>query len=210
DVGLILGANVAQRFAVGKVIFTIRQLQPTLQQIRCVVLRIIEARSDPQSKKIRGVKVRVIERVYVRSQAFTQGARQLALVTDGGHRFEGGAKGREALRLDGGLVHVGVVEVGNLARAGACGRDGLGDLLNQLGRALIAQVAKLRKDAHSGAIRRNFSALDPFAVGVLIKIVTRLDRAIHVGDGDAVRLWRRRILRVGGESTCCYTRHGEP
>jgi hypothetical protein len=213
DVGLILGAKVAHVLALGQVIFAIRQLQSALQQIGHIVVRIIEAGGDPQSKKICGVKVGVIERVNVRAQAFTEGVRQFAPVTDGSDRFEVRAQRREAFRLDGGLVHVGAVEVSHLAGAGALGRVGFGDLFNQPGRAFIAEVAKLGKDAHPGAIRGNLSSLDPFAVGVLIEIVARLDRAIDVGEGDAVQLGRRCILRVGGhdhgESTGCYTGHGE-
>jgi hypothetical protein len=208
DMALILCAQVARVLVVAEVIFTIRQLQSALQQIGGIVLRIIEARSDPESKKIRGVKVSVIERVHVGAQGFTQGARQFSLVMDGSYRFQVRAERGEAFRFDGGLVHVGVVEVSNFAGARACGRVGLGDLLDQVGCALIAEVRKLRKDVDLGAIRRNFSAFDPFAIGVLIKIVTRLDRAIHVGDGDAVCLWRGCILRGGGESAgsdagCC-------
>ena len=55
--------------AVGQVIFAIRELQSTLQQIGRVVLRIIEARRDPQSKKIRSVKVGVVERIDIGAQA---------------------------------------------------------------------------------------------------------------------------------------------
>src|ERR1035437_8741257 len=104
DMALILGAQVARVLVVAEVIFTIRQLQSALQQIGGIVLRIIEARSDPESKKIRRVKVSVIERVHVGAQGFTQGARQFSLVMDGSYRFQVRAERGKAFRFDGGLV----------------------------------------------------------------------------------------------------------
>ena len=195
--GLIPGAKLASVLIIGQIIFTIRKLQSTLQQIGRIVLRIVKSGRDPQPKQIRGVKVRVVERVYVGAQTLTQGTRQFPPVMDRSDRIQVRAKRREAFRLDGGLVHVGVVEICDLARARACGRVGLGNLFYQVGGALVAQVIQCGKDVHLGPIRWNFRVLDPSAVGILIKIVPRINRGIQVGDRDAVHLWRGRILRAG-------------
>ena len=59
------------------------------------------------------------------------------------------------------------------------------------------------------AIGRKFGALDPGAIGVAVEIVTRPDRAVHVGDDDAVSLLFGRVLgesaewSEGEESACC-------
>ena len=165
------------------------------------MLRIIEAGSDPQSKKILSVKVGVIERVDVGAQSFTQGVSQFALVMDGRDCVQVRAKRREAFGLDRGFVHVRVEEIRNFARARACGRVGLGNLFDQVRSTLIAEVAQLGKDVDLGAIGRNFSALDPIAVGVQVKIISRLDRDIDVSDSDSVVFWRGCILRAPHQGT---------
>jgi hypothetical protein len=49
------------------------------------------------------------------------------------------------------------------------------------------------------AVRGKIGALDPLAVRVVLEIVTRLDRAVHVGDNDAVGRWRGRVLQINGK-----------
>ena len=57
-----------------------------------------------------------VENVYIGAQFAPQRRRQGVLVGDSGDAGEGRRKGRAASRLDGALVHVGVVVVGDLAR----------------------------------------------------------------------------------------------
>ena len=111
------------------------------------------------------------------------------------------------------LVHVGVIEVGNLAGIGTGRRVGLGCFFNQASHTLAGQVVRVVEVAAVGvnviAIGRKFGALDPGAIGVAVEIVTRPDRAVHVGDDDAVSLLFGRVLgesaewSEGEESACC-------
>jgi len=60
------------------------------------------------------------------------------------------------------------------------------------------------RGAFTGAIsqkigRRNFGPLEPVAIGVVVEIVTGLDRAVHVGNDNAMSLWLARFLRIGGK-----------
>src|SRR5208282_4779898 len=108
----------------------------------------------------------------------------------------------EAFGFDGDPVHVGVVEVHNFAGIGTNSRIGLGCCFDQASDTLADQVVRaIEVEAvwsNVPAIRRNFGALDPASVRVVVKIVTGLDRAVHVGNDNAVGLWRRRVLRIGG------------
>jgi hypothetical protein len=52
--------------------------------------------------------------------------------------------------------------------------------------------------------------LDPFAIGVLIKIIARLDRVIDVCDGDTVNFLCGRILSADGERKSCQAHGGIP
>src|SRR5208282_1913756 len=101
--------------AIGEVIFSVGQLQAALHQVGGIVIGVVETGRNPQSEKIRGVKICIVKRVYIRSQALPQGLRQFVLVANGGNRFEVWTKRVKAFRFDGGLVHEGVVEVGNFA-----------------------------------------------------------------------------------------------
>ena len=91
---------------IGEVILAIGQFQTALQQVCSVVLGIVEAGSHPQSKKMCGVEVGVIQRVDVSTQSFSQGGGQLLLVADGGDGLEMRFQRRQALGVDASLIHV--------------------------------------------------------------------------------------------------------
>src|SRR5208337_5648350 len=122
---------------------------------------------------------------------------QLFLVADGGDGLEVRLDRRKTLGLDGGLVHIRVVEIGDFARAGAGRPAAFGSLFNQGSGALVAQVSQSCKYTDAGAVWRNFRALDPFAVAVQIKVIARLDRTVHIADHNAVGILFWRVLRGG-------------
>ena len=121
DVRLILGADVTHVLVIGQVVLAIRQLQPALHDVGGVVIGIVEAGSDPQSKQVRGMEVGVVQRVNISAQSFSQSGGQLRLVADGGDGFQMRLDRSQTLGFDAGLVHVRVVEIGNLACARAIG-----------------------------------------------------------------------------------------
>src|SRR5947209_4111343 len=112
------------------------------------------------------------------------------------------------------LVYERVIEIGNLAGIRSRRGVGLRNLLDQVGRALVAEIGKLRKYIDLGAIRGNLRALDPIAIGIVIEIVSRLYRTIDVGRSDSVRLGRGIVLREGSrrvrsERTCGHAQRCE-
>ena len=122
---------------------------------------------------------------------------------DGSDCVEVWAERSEAFGFDGRLVHVGVIEVGNLAGIGTRSAIGLGCFFNQASDTLAGQVVGVVEVEavwiNVPAIRRNFGALDPVAIRVAVEIVTGLDRAVHVCDHNAVGLRRGHGLRIGGK-----------
>ena len=149
------------------------------------------------------MEVGVVEGVDVGAQGLAEGMGQFALVVDGGDRFEMRVEGGEAMGFDGGFVHVGVVEVGDLALIGACGGVGFGGISRSCWRPLEAEVGEGAEDADGCAVGRNFGALDQVAVGVEIKVVARPDGGVHVGDSDAVSRWLWRFLGADGNRKEC-------
>ena len=134
------------------------------------------------------MEVGVVQRIDVGAKALAQGPGQLALVANCGDGFQVRPQRRQALRFDGSLVHVRVVERRDLADLGAGRSFGLRRLLNQADRALVAQIVEGGEDADPAAVGRNLGALDPAAVGVPVKVFARGDRGVHIGHGDAVGL----------------------
>ena len=57
---MIFGADVAHAVVVRDVVLAVRKLQAALKKVGGVMLGIVEARRDPQAKKIRGMKVGAI------------------------------------------------------------------------------------------------------------------------------------------------------
>src|SRR5664280_1406666 len=144
------------------------------------------------------MEVGVIERVDISAQAFPQRGGQLFLVANGGDGLEVRLDRRKTFGFDARLVHVRVIEIGDLARSGA---GALGSLFNQGSGTLVAQVGKRCEDADPRPVWRNLGTLDPVAVAVQIEVIARLDRAVHVGDSDAVSVLFRGVLRVGRKKT---------
>src|SRR5580692_8099213 len=137
------------------------------------------------------MEVGVVQCVNVSAQALPERMGQFLLVVDGGNRFKMRFKGSEATGLDSGLVHVGVVEICDLTRAGASRCATLGGFFNQASGALVAEFGQGRENTDAAAVRRDFGTLDPVAIGVLVEVVTGLDRPVHVGDSNAVSRLRR-------------------
>ena len=147
DVRLVLGADVAHVLAVGEVIFAIRQLQAALQQVGDVCSESIEARRHPQSKKIRRMKIGVVQRVHVGAKGFAEGARQFALVMNRSDGIEMRPQRREALRFDCRPRPCRSC-IGRRSCALAWNQRGalaLGGLLDQRRGTLVAQIAELEK-----------------------------------------------------------------
>ena len=124
---------------------------------------------------------------------------------DGGDFGEVRLERGKAVGFDGGLVHVGAIEVGDLALVGAGGRIGFGGIFDDAGDLFEAAVGEDAEDADGGAVCGEFCAGDKAAIGVEVEVVAGADGGVHVGDGDAsvlsyaLRLglrWRRR--RRGG------------
>src|ERR1700722_8898850 len=199
NVRLIFGADFAHAITRGKIIFAVGHIQAALQQVGGIVFGVVKAGCDPESEKICGMKVGVIQGIDVRAEAFTQSSGQFMFVADRGDRVELRAERSEAFGFDGGLVHVGVVQVSNFACVGAGRSIGLGGLFDQAGGMLAAQVFQSVPAAYVTAVGGNFGVLDPVAVCVVEEIITGLDGAVHLGDDYAVSLRRGRTLRIGGK-----------
>src|SRR5208282_2309766 len=186
NVRLIFGSEAAHALTVGKVVFAVGQFQSTLHQVGGIVPRVIKAGCDPQSEKIGSMKVVGVQGIDIRPEVLTQSSGQVMLVADGGNGIELWAERSKAFGFDGRLVHVRVIEVGNLAGIGTGGGVGLGCFFNQASDTLAGQVVRaIEVEAvwiNVPAIGRNFGALDPVAIRVAVEIVTGLDRAVHVGD----------------------------
>ena len=71
NVRLILGANLAHMFVRAEIIFAIGKLQSALQKIRGVMVRIVEAGSDPKSEQVGSMKVCVVQRIDIGAKCFT-------------------------------------------------------------------------------------------------------------------------------------------
>src|SRR6202012_1638735 len=88
DVSLIFRPYLLHVIGGGEIVVAIGELKAALQEIWGVVGRVRKARGYPQSKKVIGMKVGVVERVHIRAQALAQRACQLGLVSNGGDLFE--------------------------------------------------------------------------------------------------------------------------
>jgi hypothetical protein len=86
------------------------------------------------------VKAATVQGVDIRPEALSQSPRQFVLVADGGNGAEMWAKRSEAFGFDGGLVHVGVVQVGNFAGIGTSRRVGFGCFFDEPSDTLLAQI----------------------------------------------------------------------
>ena len=118
-----------------------------------------------------------------------------------------GLQRREAFGFDGGLVHEGVVEIGDLAGLLGGGCSTFGGLGDQVGDAFVGFIGNRQGERSSCAVGGNFGVLEPLTVGVLIKVVAWADGAVHVGQvhggpcgqSGLGRLFFGRICGTGGE-----------
>ncbi len=155
---------------------------------------IVEAGGDPDAEEVGGVEVGVVEGVDVGAQGVAEGCGELALVGDGGDLGEVRLERGQAVRVDGLLVHIGGVEVGDLSLLGAGGGVGLGCLLDEGGDALVDDVGKQREAGDAGAVGGDFGVGDPGAVGVVVEVVAGLDGGVHPRGIDAVDAGRGGLL----------------
>ena len=152
-----------------------------------------EARSDPEAEEIRRGKDRVIEQVDIGAQGFAECQREVMLVVDSGDFGQMRLQRLHAPGFDRGLVHIGVVEVGDFAGVGAGRRAGLRSLFDDGGDVLAAAVGEDRKDADAGAIRGN----------AVSSAICNCGGALGVERGDGEKGRRKKA----GNS--CITQHAE-
>lgn len=117
---------------------------------------------------------------------------------DGRDRRKMGLQGIEPAGLDGGFIHEGAVEVGDLAGVGTGGRVGVCGLFDDSCGLSSALIVERAEDANADAIRGKLGAVDPGAVGVKVEVVARFDGKFHVGDGEAAGIGRGGGRRSGG------------
>ena len=170
---------------VGEVVVAVGEFDAALEEVGGVVVGIVEAGSDPEAEDIGGVEVGDVEGVDVGAEGEAEGVGEFARGVDGGDGGEVGLEGGEAVGFDGGLVHVGVVEVGDLALVGAGGGVGFGCVVDDAGDLFEAAVGEDAEDADGGAVGGELGASDVAAVGVEVEVVAGVDGGVHVGDGDA-------------------------
>jgi hypothetical protein len=104
-----------------------------------VVVGVVEAGGYPEAEDICGAEVGAVEGVDVGAEGEAEGVGELARSVDGGDGVEVRLERGEAVGFDGGLIHVGVVEVGDLALVRAWGRVGFGGVLDDAGGLLEAE-----------------------------------------------------------------------
>jgi hypothetical protein len=85
------------------------------------------------------MKAAAVQGIDIRPEAFAQSPRQCVLVADGSNGVEVWAQGSEAFGFDGGLVHVGVVEVSNFAGIGPGRRVGFASFFDEPSDTLLAE-----------------------------------------------------------------------
>ena len=115
---LVLGANVEHTVGDGEVVVAVGQLDAALEEVGGVVVGVVEAGGDPEAEEVVGVEVGVVEGVDVGAEGEAEGVGELMPGVDGGDGGEVRLERGAAVGLDGGLVHEGVVEVGDLALFG--------------------------------------------------------------------------------------------
>ncbi len=114
DVGFVFRAGLLHGRRVGEVVVAIGEGEAALEEVGCVVVGIVEPGSDPETEDVLGVVVGVVEGVDISPDRVAEGCGEIVRSRDGIDLGESGCERCEAVSLDGGLVHVGAVEVGNL------------------------------------------------------------------------------------------------
>ena len=82
--------------------------------------------------------------------------------------------------LDGGLIHVGAVEVGDAAEVGVGRGIGLRGLGDDGGDLLVGAVGEDGEVADRDAVGGDGGAVDPGAVGVEVEVVAGVDGVVDV------------------------------
>jgi hypothetical protein len=189
DVGLIFFADFFHAVGVREVVVAIGQLDASLEEVGGVMVGVVEAGGDPEAEEIGCVEVGGVEGVDVGAEGEAESVGEFAPGMDGVDFGEVGLEGGEAVGFDGALVHVGVVEVGDLALVGilvrAGGGVGFDGVFDDASGLLEAAVGENAEDADSGAVGGEFGMGDEAAVGVEVEVVAGADGGIHVGDGDS-------------------------
>ena len=150
------------------------------------MIGIVEPRSGPESKQVRGVEIGVVQSIHIGAKRFPQRARQLLLAGNGLDGSQMRLHRRQPAGFYGRFRHERIVEIGDLPGAGAGRGRGFGGFADQRRGPLVRQVGKFGKHAHPGTVRRNDRPLDPCAIGISIKIIARRHRAVHVLHRNAV------------------------
>src|SRR6185369_10764042 len=161
--------------AVTEVVLSIRQRQTTLQQIRIVVLRVVESWRNPKSEQVLSVEVGVVQGIHVSAKRLAERIRQLLLIANIRYLLQQRLQRRDALGLYGGFVHIRVVEIGNLAGVRSRRAVRLRRFLNQCGRAFARQVAQSGEDADATAVGWDLTSVQPLTVRVTEEIVAGLN-----------------------------------
>jgi len=185
-VSLVFFADFFHVRGVREVVVTVGKLDTALQEVCGVAVGIVEAGGDPEAEDVGGVEVGVVEGVDVGADGKAEGVGEFFLGVDGGDFIEEGLDGSEAVGLDGGFVHEGVVEVGDAAIVGVGGGVGFGGLFDERGDALVGAIDEEIEGTEGGAIGGERGAVDPGAVGVVVEVVAGTDGHVDAGDGDAV------------------------
>src|SRR5580658_9179091 len=115
---MIFGAAAGPDLTVGRVVLAVGHFEATLQQVGGIELGVVKAGCDPQSEEVRSMKAGAGQGIDIRPEALAPSPRQCVVVAEGSDGVELWAERSEAFGFNGGLVHVGVVEVGNFARNG--------------------------------------------------------------------------------------------
>ena len=185
DVGLVGRAIRRHVLVAGEVVLAVRHAQAALHQVADVLRRILQALRDEQAEQVLGVEVGGVERVGVCTHAGAEVAGQAGAVADRVHRVQLRLQRGDAARLDAVLVHVGCVEVGDLAFVRAGLRIGLLQPLHQVGQALLRLLEDVEAGAQAGAVGRDLGGPLPGAVRVFVEVVAGLDRLVDAGEVDA-------------------------
>ncbi len=192
DMRLVLLPQLNHMRSCGEIVVAVRHSETALEQIRKAVGRVRQALGDPDSEEVLGLEVRVVQRVNIRAKLPAQHAGEIMAIRDGCDGVELRFQRSDSLRLDGCFVHEARVEVGDLPGILACGRSGLGRLLNEGQCAFPRLVGQHCEDAVTRLVGGNGRSLDPSAIGIRIEIVTRSDGRVHACQIDTCRKWRWR------------------
>src|SRR5450759_977131 len=177
------------RFVVGlRVVVAVGQSQASLEGARDHLARVLavllgaeaEEDADSVSLKPRNLGAEVRNVLYLVDPRELRGERLCPL------------------RLDGGLVHAARVEVAKLLLVGARGGLLFRELLQYPMHRLAISLRELGKRPPARVFGRNRVLLHPAAVGVLVEVLARFRRRVHVGGVEPVHFSARRGGSGGG------------